>query len=163
VASVVFMVPLGLATATAVMVGRAYGRRDEPGIMRSALIGFGATFGFGLVASLAIWLGATPIAGAYTTEAAAIALVIPALILSALFLAPDALQVVIAQALRARGDVWLPTFTHMTSYAVIMLPLGYLFAIPMGMGLNGMLWAIIASTYLSAALLSWRFWALGRR
>jgi MATE family multidrug resistance protein len=163
VASVVFMVPLGLGTATAVMVGRAYGRRDEPGITRAAMIGFGATFAFGLAASLIIWLAASPIAAAYTTDAAAIALVVPALILSAIFLAPDALQVVTAQSLRARGDVWLPTWTHMTSYAVIMVPLGYLFAIPLHMGLNGMLWAIIASTYLSAALLLGRFWMLSRR
>lgn len=161
--SIAFMIPLGLATATAVLVGRAYGARDGAGVMRAALIGFGVTLAFGVVASLVIWIAAAPIAGAYTRDAAAIALALPALVLSGLFLAPDALQVVIAQALRARGDVWPPTFTHMTSYAVIMLPLGWWLAVPQGHGLTGMMWAIIASTWLSAGLLAGRFLMLGRR
>ena len=60
-----------------------------------------------------------------------------ALVLSCLFFLVDALQVVIAQALRARGDVWLPTFTHLTAYVFVMMPLAWWLAIPMQLGLNG--------------------------
>ena len=103
------------------------------------------------------------IAAAYSRDAAAIALTTPVLLLAAVFMAPDALQVVNAQALRARGDVWPPTFTHMLSYGVIQLPLGWWLAIPMGMGLSGIIWAIIIATYLSAGMLFIRFRMLGRR
>src|SRR3712207_384328 len=41
VAAVIFMAPLGLASATAVLVGRAYGARDRTGILRAGLMGFG--------------------------------------------------------------------------------------------------------------------------
>ncbi len=163
VASVIFMIPLGLATATAVLVGRAYGARDGAGVVRTSYIGFGLTLAFGLLATLVVWLAAGPIASGYTTDAAALALAVPALLISTLFLAPDALQVVAAQALRARGDVWPPSFTHFLSYAVVMLPLGWWLAIPMGMGLTGMMWGIILSTWLSAGLLYGRFLMLGRR
>jgi MATE family multidrug resistance protein len=33
----------------------------------------------------------------------------------------------------------------------------------MGLGLNGIVWAVIAASFISAGLLSWRFWALARR
>ena len=86
-----------------------------------------------------------------------------ALVLSCLFFLVDALQVVIAQALRARWGVWLPTFTHMTSYVLVMMPLAWWLAIHMGLGLNGIVWAVIAASFMSAGLLSWRFWSLARR
>ncbi|MES3028717.1 MAG: MATE family efflux transporter [Pseudomonadota bacterium] len=163
VAAMVFMVPLGLSTGTAVMVGRAYGARDAKGVTRAGLIGFGITAVFGLVISLIIWPTAGLIAQAYTSDKVVIAMASAALVLSCLFFLVDALQVVIAQALRARGDVWLPTFTHMTSYVLVMMPLAWWLAIPMGLGLNGIVWAVIAASFISAGLLSWRFWALARR
>ena len=163
VVSVAFMVPLGLATATAVLVGRAYGARDGAGVERAIYIGLSVTAVFGLITTAVIVLFPGAIAAVYSRDAAAIALTTPVLLLAAVFMAPDALQVVNAQALRARGDVWPPTFTHMLSYGVIQLPLGWWLAIPMGMGLSGIIWAIIIATYLSAGMLFIRFRMLGRR
>jgi MATE family multidrug resistance protein len=163
VAAIVFMVPLGLSTGTAVMVGRAYGARDAAGVTRAGLIGFGITAAFGLLISLIIWPTAGLISQAYTSDKAVLAMASTALVLSCLFFLVDALQVVIAQALRARGDVWLPTFTHMTSYVLVMMPLAWWLAIPMGLGLNGVVWAVIAASFLSAGLLAWRFWRLSLR
>jgi MATE family multidrug resistance protein len=163
VAAIVFMVPLGLATGAAVLVGRAYGARDAQGVTRAGLIAFSVTAVFGLVISLAIWPAASLITRAYTSDPVVIAMATTALILSCLFFLVDALQVVIAQALRARGDILLPTFTHLTSYVLVMMPLAWWLAIPMGMGLNGIVWAVIAASVLSAGLLGARFWMLSRR
>lgn len=163
VAAIIFMVPLGLSTGTAVMVGRAYGARDAHAVTRAGLIGFAMTAAFGLVISLAIWPAAGLISQAYTSDKAVIAMASAALVLSCLFFLVDALQVVIAQALRARGDVWLPTFTHLTSYVLVMMPLAWWLAIRMELGLNGIVWAVIAASFLSAGLLSARFWQLARR
>lgn len=163
VAALVFMVPLGLSTGTAVMVGRAYGARDPCGVTRAGLIGFGMTAVFGLVISLVIWPSAGLISQAYTYDKMVLAMASAALVLSCLFFLVDALQVVIAQALRARGDVWLPTFTHLTSYVLVMMPLAWFLAIHLKIGLNGIVWAVIAASFLSAGLLSARFWMLARR
>jgi len=163
VAAIIFMAPLGLSTGTAVMVGRAYGARDGAGVVRAGLIGFAITGAFGAVISLIIWPSAHLISQAYTSDPKVIAMASAALVLSCLFFLVDALQVVIAQSLRARGDVWLPTFTHLTSYVFVMMPLAWWLAIPMGMGLNGIVWAVIAASFLSAGLLSARFWRLSLR
>lgn len=163
VAALVFMVPLGLATATAVLVGRAYGGRDREAVIRAGAIGFSVTAVFGLLISLAIWPAAGVIVRAYTTDATVMAMAAAALVLSCLFFLADALQVVIAQALRARGDVLVPTLTHLTSYIVIMMPLAWWLAIPKGLGIMGLVWAVIAASLISAGLLLTRFWRLSLR
>lgn len=163
VAAIVFMVPLGLSTGAAVRVGRAYGARDPVGMLRAGLIAFGVTGLFGAAVSLLVWPNAGLIAGAYTGNPATLAMAIPALALSCLMYFPDSLQVVTAQALRARGDVWLPTGTHLTSYVVIMMPLAWWLAIPLGMGIVGMVWAVVIASVISAVLLLVRFWRLSLR
>ena len=163
VAAMVFMVPLGLATGTAVMVGRAYGARDAKGVVRVGLIGFGVATAFGVVISLIVWPTAHWIAAAYTRDPMVIEVAASAMILCCLFFLADALQVVVAQALRARGDVWVPSATHLTSYVAVMMPLAWWLAIPMGMGLHGIVWAVIAASLLSAGLLLARFWQLSQR
>ena len=163
VLALVFMVPAGLATATAVLVARAYGAVDARGLRRAAAVGFAVTAMFGIVIGVVIWPGALAIVSLYTADAQTIALAAGALALCCIFFAPDGLQVVVAQALRARGDVVAPTLTHLTSYIVVMLPLAYVLAIPLKWGLTGIAASVILSGYLSAGLLLGRFWVLARR
>jgi MATE family multidrug resistance protein len=103
------------------------------------------------------------IVSAYTTDPALVVLAVPAMALSALFFVADGLQVVAANALRARDDVWLPTLTHTISYAGVMLPLGYVLALPLGMGLIGLVWSVVIASVISAGFLLARFWWLSRR
>ncbi len=163
VAAIVFMVPLGLSTGAAVRVGRAYGAREPRGVIRAGLVAFGVTAAFGAVASLMVWPAARWIAGGYTQNPATIALAVPALIVSSLMYLPDSLQVVTAQALRARGDVWMPSATHLTSYVAIMMPLAWWLAIPKHLGIVGIAWAVVIASVVSAALLLFRFWRLSLR
>jgi MATE family multidrug resistance protein len=97
------------------------------------------------------------ISSGYTSDPATLALAAPAVALCCLFLIPDALQVVCAQSLRARGDVWVPTITHLASYVLVMAPLAWWLAIPMKLGVNGIVWAVVAASFLSAGLLLGRF------
>ena len=163
VASIVFMVPLGLATGAAVLVGKAYGARDPAAVNRAGLISFGVAAAFGLIVSLAIWPAAGLIAQAYTRDPATLAMAASATALCCLFFLPDALQVVVAQSLRARGDVWVPSYTHLLSYILIMSPLAWWLAIPLHLGVNGIIWAINIATFISGGLLLSRFWMLSRR
>ena len=163
VAAIVFMVPLGLSTATSVMVGSAYGARNLAAVNRAAALGLAVCAAFGLVVALAIWPTASVIAAGYTTNRPVIAMATGGLLLACLFFIPDFLQVVAAQSLRARGEVWLPTATHLASYTLVMTPLAWFLAIPLHMGLAGIIWAIIIASALSAGLLLARFWTLRRR
>jgi MATE family multidrug resistance protein len=86
-----------------------------------------------------------------------------ALLLSCLFFVADGLQVVGSQSLRAQNDIWMPTVTHLASYLFVMMPAGYLFAITMGLGVNGIVWAVIVASLMSASLLWGRFLWITRR
>lgn len=162
VAAVIFMVPLGLSTATSVLVGNAYGARDPQGVKRAGAVAFTVIAAFAVVVSLALWPAAELVSRAYTADPRALALTVPAVVLSCFFLIPDALQVVVAHALRARGDVAMPSVTHMISYLAVMMPLSWWLAIPMGLGLNGIVLGVVVASFLSAGLLLWRWWALAR-
>jgi MATE family multidrug resistance protein len=163
VTAVIFMAPLGLATATAVRVGSAYGARDPAGVRRAAAVAVLVTAVYGVVLSLVVWPLAGPIVGLYTEDAQTFAMAKAGLALACLMFLPDALQVVVAQALRARGDVWVPTGTHLTSYILIMAPLAWFLAIPLKMGLTGMVWAVVLASVISGGLLLARLWQLNRR
>ncbi|WP_371134701.1 MATE family efflux transporter [Phenylobacterium sp.] len=160
VIGVVFMVPLGLATAVAVLVGNAYGARDRPGVLRAAYVGFAVTAAFGVAVSLVVLPFASLLVSGYTTDLAVIAMAAPALALCSLFFLADGVQVVVAHALRARGDVLMPAITHMASYILIMMPLAWWLTIPAGFGLIGMVWAVIIASFIAAGLLLGRFWML---
>jgi len=163
VISLAFMVPLGIATAVSVLVGRAYGSGDAAAIRRISLIAYGVTIAFCLLVSLVCWLGAGSIASGYTNDAATLALAIPALVLAAAVIPLDALQVVIAQSLRARGDIVIPTFTHFVSYVLVMAPLAWFLALPAGRGVNGIVEGVMIASLLSAGLLLARFLFLSRK
>ena len=157
VSAVIFMIPLGVASATAVLVGRAYGARDPAGMTRAGWIAFSVIAVIGVACGLVLYPTREWVALAYTADPAALALILPALVLCCVFLAPDAVQVVAAQALRARGEVWVPTITHLISYALVMGPLAWWLAIPRGMGLNGVIISVIVTSFLAAGFLLARF------
>ncbi|WP_333592361.1 MATE family efflux transporter, partial [Brevundimonas sp.] len=144
VSAIVFMVPMGLSAATAVLVGRAYGAKDGDGVMRAGLVGIGVVTALSLVIALIIWPTADILASAYNRDPVLLAVAAPALALTALFFVADAIQVVAASANRAAGDVWWPTIMHFVSYAAIMMPLGWWLA--HAIGVNGLVWAVIIAS-----------------
>jgi len=163
IASLIFMVPLGLGTATAVLVGKAYGARDSRGVNRAGAVGFAVGAVFGVLVSLSIWPAARLIVSAYTTDPGVLAMCEVAVALSCLFFLPDSLQVVVASSLRARGDVWVPSVTHFISYIALMAPLAWVLALPLRLGVAGIVWAIVAASLISAGLLLGRFAMLSLR
>ena len=158
--AIIFMLPLGFAGATAVLVGRAVGAGDPAGVRRAAAIGYLASAGCALVIALIVWPAGRAIAAAYASDPALVAAAGATLTLGALFFVPDALQVVAAQALRARGDVLKPTLIHVACYAGLMLPLGCALAHPAHLGLAGCMWAVIVASFVAAGALLARFYAL---
>ncbi len=157
VAALIFMIPLGLATATGVLVGRAYGAGDAAGVRLAAQRGFILTTAATLAICAIVALGNYQIAAVYTRDAVVQAMTAAALLLSCLFFVADGLQVVGAQACRAQSDVWVPTGTHLASYILVMMPLGYWLGIEMGLAVNGLVWSVIIASLMSAVLLWARF------
>lgn len=158
VTAMIFMIPLGLSAATAVLVGRAYGAKDRAGLVRAGNLGFAVCTAAQVLVAIVILFGAKTIAGLYTPDVALIEIAATGLTIGCLYFAADGLQGVAAQALRARGDVLAPTLTHIFSYAVVMIPLAAFLALRTPLGLWGILTAVIVASALSAGLLLGRFW-----
>ncbi len=161
VSAIVFMIPMGLSSATAVLVGRSYGAGDGRGVLRAGLAGLGVVTALTFVVALVVWPSAHVIVGAYNRDAALLAIAAPALVLATLFFVADGVQVVAAQANRAAGDVWWPTIMHFTAYGAVMMPLGWVLA--RQMGVNGLVWAIIVASLTSSTLLAGRLVRIARR
>lgn len=161
VSALVFMVPMGLAAATAVLVGRAYGANDGQGVMRAGRVGIGTVTVLTLLIAIGLWIGAPWVAAAYNRDPLLLAVVTPALVLATLFFVADGIQVVSASANRAAGDVWWPTIMHFVAYTLIMMPLGWVLAHQIGV--NGLVWAVIIASLFSSVLLTGRFIRVARR
>lgn len=163
VAAAVFMVPMGIAAATAVLVSRAVGAGSVAAVRRAFSMGMTLALGALLLLSILIFLDTDLVARAYSDDPELLAITGSALVLSCLFFMADGAQVVASNALRARGDVWWPTGMHFVSYMVVMLPLGWWLAVYRGGGLDGVVWAVIVASLISGGALVWRFLALGDR
>jgi multidrug resistance protein, MATE family len=158
----VFMIALGLAAATAVLVSESVGRKAPEDAVRAGWTGFVLNAIAMIVAAVAIFVFREEIGRVYTADVELAALIASLIWVAALVLHPDGAQVVVASALRARGDNWFPTFSHIAAYAVAMPILGYWMGEHLGMGVAGLLFAIFWSSVLSAAVLLARWWALSR-
>jgi len=158
--AVVFMIAMGIATASAVLTSEAKGRGDRAAQARIGWLGLGANTFFMAAAGLIALAVAGPLARAYTSDPALAGLLVGSMGLVALILAPDGGQVVAASTLRALGDNWFPTASHLFAYVVVMPPLAYWLAEVQGRHVTGLLEAIFWASVLSAVILIARYWQL---
>lgn len=123
--SLVFMVPLSLGLALLTRVGQSLGA-GEPVLARyQAWVGVALGLSFAVVSATLMALWRQPIARAYTSDAAVIALTAQLLLLAAIFQLSDATQVVASCAIRGYKVTRTPMVIHLTAFWVFSLPLGY--------------------------------------
>ncbi len=158
--AVMFMAALGISTAAAVLTSEAVGNRDAPGATRASFAGVGVSFALAATGALCIVTCSSGIGQAYTADAALAGRVAGLLWLVALILAPDGGQAVAAASLRARGDNWFPTASHLLSYAIVMPTLAYVLAEQQGRGVTGLLLAVFTASILSFSVLTFRLYTL---
>jgi MATE family multidrug resistance protein len=163
VASVAFMIPLGLAMTTTVRVGHAVGRRDGQGVRDAGRVGIGLTLVAQALSAGAMLLVPRFIASLYTNDALVIGLAAQLLVLAGLFQFSDGIQVAANGALRGLKDTRIPMVITTFAYWGVGMPVGWWLAFPHGLGARGMWMGLIAGLSMDAALLSWRFWKLARR
>jgi len=161
--AVVFMVALGMAAATQVLVSESIGAGERPRAARAGWLGLGVNTLAMAIAAVLILLFAHPIGRAYSADPALVAVVAALMPIAALVLAPDGGQVVAAAALRGRGDNWFPTASHVFAYVIVMPPLGLYLAETREFGVTGLMLAILIASFASVGVLVMRFAWLTRR
>ena len=160
VASLTFMVPLGVSTAGAVRVGQALGRRDPIGAARSGWSALGIGTGVMLLAATAFVLAPRAILSSFTDDHGVIATGVLLLGVAAVFQLFDGLQVIGTGVLRGLGDTRTPMLVNLLSHWAIGLPIGYGLCFVLERGVVGM-WIGLSSGLIVAGLLL--LWAWSRR
>jgi MATE family multidrug resistance protein len=151
-ASMTFMVPLGVAGAAAVMVGHAIGRRDMAASRRDAVAALAC--GVGFMAVMAVGFAIVPgrLAAAFTIDAATAALAATLIPIAAVFQVFDGTQVISASILRGAGDTRVPMLLHAFAFWGIGIPLGAVLAFGFDQGAMGLWWGLTAGLAATAVL-----------
>jgi MATE family multidrug resistance protein len=152
-ASLTFMVPLGVAQASSVLVGRAIGRGDSGAASRAA--GAGLVIAAGFMSLTAIVLLSIPqlLAHAYSPDPEVVALAALLLPVAGVFQVFDGLQVVATAVLRGTGDTRLPMLLHVAGFWAVGLPVSLILGFRLGAGPVGLWGGLAAGLGVVAALL----------
>jgi MATE family multidrug resistance protein len=151
------MVPLGIASAGAVRVGHAVGRRDREGAARSGwtAILFGVLFMS--CAAAAFLLVPRALIGAFTNDPSVVRVGVSLLFVAALFQLFDGVQAVSTGTLRGLGDTRTPMLWNLAGHWFIGLPLGYSLCFVWGFGVVGLWWGLSTGLIICgiALLIAW--------
>lgn len=162
-ASIMFMIPLGISSATTIRVGHAMGTgnstmarfRGSAGISLAALCMFGTASIMLIFPNLIVSI--------YTDDTAVREMAVSLLLMAAIFQLSDGIQVSAAGALRGMKDTVYPMLATFVIYWVFGLPLSYYLGFTRAFGPQGLWFGLIASLTVAAVWLVWRFSRLSGR
>lgn len=158
VASVFFMVPLGIAFATTSRVGFAVGEQKFHRVRVVGNIGHAITILSMCFSASMMLLFPETIVGIYTTDPAVSEVAVQLLFLAAIFQLSDGLQASAAGALRGLKDTRIPMVVNFIAYWIIGIPFGYYLGITRGFGARGLWIGMIAGLTFAAVSHTTRFY-----
>ncbi len=155
--AMMFMIPLGLASAVTTRVGNAIGRGDPLAARYAGLIGLfivlcTQSFSASVMIMFPEW-----VVSIYTNDPAIASVAVTLLFYAAIFQFPDGIQICSAGALRGLKDTVVPMVYNIISYWLIGMLLGYHLTFTRGLGPSGMWIGMIAGLSAGAVLMSTRF------
>lgn len=167
IASLTFMVPMGLAQAATVRVGIGHGRGDADHVRRAGWVSFLLGTGFMTAMALVLWLIPGTLAGLFIdradpANAEVVSLAIQFLIVAAFFQIFDGAQVVGQGMLRGLHDTFVPMLFALFGYWVIGIGVGAWLAFERGWGGTG-IWTGLATGLGIVAVLMLTRWTLRGR
>jgi MATE family multidrug resistance protein len=152
-ASLAFMVPLGVASAAAVIVGHAVGRGDAEGVRRATVASLTVGAGFMLCMGALFTFAPEPLAGIYTRDAVVLGLAALLLPLAGLFAVFDGLQVVAIGLLRGLGDTRMPMIVNVFGFWCIGMPVSLWLGFGLDYGAVGLWWGLVVGLIIVAVFL----------
>jgi multidrug resistance protein, MATE family len=162
-ASLTFMVPLGIAQASSVRVGQAVGR-GRPGRARGAARAALLTgAGFMTFTALAFLFFPGPLTALYTNEPEVVVIAVALIPIAGVFQVFDGIQVVAAGVLRGIGDTTAPFLSYLVAFWGVGMPLGLYLAFRTPAGPLGLWWGLVAGLAAVAVFLLLRVWIRMRR
>ncbi len=161
-ASVAFMVPLSVSTATTIHAGHLVGAGAISAARQAGWTGAALCIAVMLCSAVFILVGRAWIVTAYTTDAAVAALATTLLLYAAIFQVADGTQVGIAGALRGFKEARVPFVICVSAYWLIGFPLAWYLGFARDGGAPGVWTGLTVGLFAAAGLLTWRWVALAR-
>jgi MATE family multidrug resistance protein len=155
-ASLTFMVPLGVGAAAAVLVGRAVGAGDAAGARQAAATTTLLGTGFMCLTAVVFTVLPGPLTYLYTTDVAVLAVTVVLLPIAGVFQIFDGLQAVLAGVLRGAGDTHAAMRANLVGFWVVGMPISLLAGFVWGGGPAGLWWGLVAGLVAVSALLGRR-------
>jgi len=158
ITAVVFMVPLGISTAAAVLVGQHIGRHDVDGARRAGWAAIVLVLTLEGLAALAFLAVPAAFIRLFTVEAGVIVIGSRLLLVAAAFSLFDGLQVATTGALRGLAETRVPMMISLVGYWLSGLPLGWWLCFRSGYGVVGLWVGLAVSLFMvgTALLMLWR-------
>ena len=156
-ASMTFMIAVGLGVTATIRVGNQVGLRKYRELRRIALSIFLLVFLIEAVFAVLFILLKDILPVFYIDNAEVIMLAAQLLIIAALFQLSDGIQVVILGALRGLQDVRIPTVICFIAYWIIGFPVSFYFGQEEQLGSMGIWLGLLAGLTASALMLYFRF------
>lgn len=162
-ASLAFVIHLGLSQAATVRAGAALGRGDRGALRRGASTAIAVSAVIALAGAALFVLAPEFLIGLFLSEdeperAAILATGAGLLILAGVFQFADAAQVMALGVLRGLHDTAVPMWVAAISYWVVGIPMAYVLAFPLGFGPTGIWLGLVAGLTVAALALMWRLW-----
>tara|TARA_R110002049_G_scaffold23781_6_gene84749 strand:+ start:138365 stop:139714 length:1350 start_codon:yes stop_codon:yes gene_type:complete len=164
-ASITFMVHLGLSNVATIRAGNAYGRRDVPHMARGALIVMVMSLVFAAVTVVGFVGWPEPMISLFMqrdepARADILAVGVGLLVMAALFQLVDGAQAIALGVLRGVQDTKVPMVLAAISYWAIGVPCSYLLGFTYGFGGIGVWSGLVIGLGVAAVLLNARFWGV---
>lgn len=141
-ASISYMVPLGIAQAATVRVGNRIGAGESAGARQSAWVAMGLGAAVMALFAVGFLLGRWKIPQLYGVEAAVLVRAAAILPIVGAFELFDGLQVVGAGVLRGMGRTRPAAWANLVGYYGLALPAALWLSGPLGWGLEGLWWGL---------------------
>lgn len=162
-ASMTFMVAVGLGVTSTIRVGNQKGMGNFRHLRTVAISNFMLVFLIESVFALGFILLKELLPTIYIDNAEVIALAAQLLIVAALFQLSDGLQVVILGALRGLQDVKIPSLICFIAYWIIGFPISWILGREENLGSMGIWFGLLAGLTASALMLYFRFDLLSKK
>jgi MATE family multidrug resistance protein len=166
VTAILFMVPLGIGMAATVRVGHAVGRRDADAVRRAGYTALWLGVALAVALTIMVMLWRFGIAGLFfgsATTHGAIELTAALLLVGATYFITDAIQTIVAGALRGLNDTRVPLLLAAVSYWLVGFTLAWVLGFRTGLGAVGVWIGLSCGTAVYAAALILRFRRLASR